>query len=97
MSAAALPYAITALVPVLIGPLPVDSQSITVPLCNGGTLTIQLGTIPLGDGEAPMETHNLISRKDVGQRSRFMRTHVAISSRTARQAGAALHQLSHRS
>jgi len=55
MSAAALPYAITALVPVLIGPLPVDSQSMTVPLCNGGTLTIQLGTIPLGDGEAPMD------------------------------------------
>ncbi|MDZ4276081.1 MAG: hypothetical protein U0995_08590 [Erythrobacter sp.] len=50
MSAAALPYAITALVPVLIGPLPVDSQSMTVPLCNGGTLTI-----PLGDSEAPMD------------------------------------------
>ncbi|MBA3863645.1 MAG: hypothetical protein C0517_06860 [Erythrobacter sp.] len=50
MSAAALPYAITALVPVLIGPLPVDSQSMTVPLCNGGTITI-----PLGDGEAPMD------------------------------------------
>ncbi len=50
MSAAALPYAITALVPVLIGPLPVDSQSMTVPLCNGGTITI-----PLDDGEAPMD------------------------------------------
>lgn len=38
--------AILALIPVAIGPLPEEQQSITSALCNGGTITI-----PLGDNE----------------------------------------------
>jgi hypothetical protein len=43
VSAAALPLALAALVPVLIGPLPAGSTAITAKLCNGGTITIPLG------------------------------------------------------
>lgn len=78
MSAAALPFALAALVPVLIGPLPAERDTITARLCNGGTISI-----PLGDGDAPADdgqchpkgchagncrerdkSGNLISRKD---------------------------------
>jgi hypothetical protein len=83
MSVAALPptlsFALAALVPVLIGPLPAQQQqAITAQLCNGGTITI-----PLSDGDAPADdgpchpkachagncrerdkSGNLISRKD---------------------------------
>ncbi len=45
MSAALLPLALAALVPVMIGPMPTQSAAITAQLCNGGTITI-----PLGDG-----------------------------------------------
>jgi hypothetical protein len=50
MSAAGLPFALAALVPVLIGPLPAESTAITAQLCNGGTITI-----PLSDGDAPAD------------------------------------------
>lgn len=43
MSAAALHFALAALVPVLIGPLPAENTAITAKLCNGGTITIPLG------------------------------------------------------
>ena len=49
---AALPFALAALIPVMIGPLPVQSSAITAKLCNGGTITI-----PLGDG-APAQDEN---------------------------------------
>ena len=52
MSAAALPLALAALLPVLLGPLPAEQQAITAKLCNGGTITI-----PLGD-EAPADEGN---------------------------------------
>lgn len=52
MSAAALPLALAALVPVMIGPLPAEQQAITAKLCNGGTITIPVG------GEAPKEEGN---------------------------------------
>ena len=39
----ALPLALMALVPVLIGPLPVQRTAITAKLCNGGTIMIPLG------------------------------------------------------
>lgn len=45
MSAALFPLALAALVPVMIGPLPTQSATITARLCNGGTITI-----PLDDG-----------------------------------------------
>lgn len=45
MSAALFPLALAALVPVMIGPLPAQSATITARLCNGGTITI-----PVGDG-----------------------------------------------
>jgi hypothetical protein len=45
----ALPLALAALIPVLIGPLPASGETITAQLCNGGTITI-----PVGDG-APAE------------------------------------------
>lgn len=41
-----LAFALGALIPVLIGPLPADhaaAGSITAQLCNGGTITIPLG------------------------------------------------------
>jgi hypothetical protein len=44
----ALPLALAALVPVMIGPLPATETTITAKLCGGGTITI-----PLGDGNAP--------------------------------------------
>lgn len=37
---AALPFALAALIPVLIGPLPAEEEAITAKLCNGGTITI---------------------------------------------------------
>jgi hypothetical protein len=45
----ALPLALAALIPVMIGPLPAQSTAITAKLCNGGTITIPLG------GDAPAE------------------------------------------
>ena len=39
----ALPFALAALVPVLIGPLPAQGEAITARLCNGGTITIPSG------------------------------------------------------
>lgn len=41
----ALPFALAALMPVLIGPLPAEAAAITAKLCNGGTISI-----PFGDG-----------------------------------------------
>jgi hypothetical protein len=42
----ALPCALAALVPVMIGPLPAEpGRTLTMHLCNGGTITI-----PIGDG-----------------------------------------------
>jgi hypothetical protein len=49
----ALPYAILALIPVMVGPLPAQADTITAKLCNGGTITI-----PLGDGETPSQDEN---------------------------------------
>ncbi len=48
MSLAALPLALAALVPVMIGPLPAHASpsngaTLTAQLCNGGTITIPLG------------------------------------------------------
>lgn len=40
---AALPFALAALIPVLVGPLPAQSTAITATLCNGGTITIPVG------------------------------------------------------
>ena len=40
-----LPLALAALIPVMIGPLPGEAETITARLCNGGTITI-----PTGDG-----------------------------------------------
>lgn len=75
---AALPFALAALVPVLVGPLPAEAQAITARLCNGGTITIPVGDdMPADDGNChPKGCHagscrerdksgNLISRKDV--------------------------------
>jgi hypothetical protein len=74
---AALPLALAALVPVLIGPLPAQQQAITAKLCNGGTITIPVGgDTPAKDGAChPKGCHagtcrekdkapKLISRKD---------------------------------
>ncbi|MFY7746258.1 MAG: hypothetical protein ACOVQY_12575 [Erythrobacter sp.] len=72
----ALPFALAALLPVMIGPLPGASQTITAKLCNGGTITIPLGKdVPDDDGRChPKGCHagtcrddkwsKLISRKD---------------------------------
>jgi hypothetical protein len=49
---ATLPFALAALVPVMIGPLPAEHQTITATLCNGGTITI-----PVGDS-APAQDEN---------------------------------------
>lgn len=39
-----LPFALAALVPVMIGPLPAaPGQTLTMQLCNGGTITIPVG------------------------------------------------------
>lgn len=43
MSALALVVAFAALAPVLIGPLPAETATITAKLCNGGMITIPLG------------------------------------------------------
>jgi hypothetical protein len=43
----ALPFALAVLVPVMIGPVPAaQGQTLTMQLCNGGTITI-----PVGDGK----------------------------------------------
>jgi len=39
----ALPFALAALIPVLVGPLPTQSNAITAKLCNGGTISIPVG------------------------------------------------------
>jgi hypothetical protein len=40
----ALPCALAALVPVMIGPLPAEpGRTLTMHLCNGGTITIPIG------------------------------------------------------
>ena len=39
----ALPLALAALIPVMIGPLPSQGASLTMHLCNGGTITIPIG------------------------------------------------------
>jgi hypothetical protein len=39
----ALPLALAALVPVMLGPAPAEHTAITATLCNGGTITIPLG------------------------------------------------------
>ncbi|TAD78384.1 MAG: hypothetical protein EAY70_07060 [Sphingomonadales bacterium] len=49
----ALPLALATLIPVMIGPLPAQQDTITAKLCNGGTITI-----PLGDDEAPAKEGN---------------------------------------
>jgi hypothetical protein len=47
----ALPFALAALLPVMVGPLPGAAQTITAQLCNGGTITIPLGKdAPTDDG-----------------------------------------------
>jgi hypothetical protein len=43
VSAAALPLALAALIPVMVGPLPAQAETITAKLCNGGTITIPVG------------------------------------------------------
>ena len=48
-----LPFALLALIPVMIGPLPAQAETITAKLCNGGTITI-----PLGDDDAPVQDEN---------------------------------------
>jgi len=40
MTPGMLPFALAALLPVMIGPLPAGPASITARLCNGGTITI---------------------------------------------------------
>jgi hypothetical protein len=52
MLSTALPFALLALVPVLIGPLPQQQTAMIAQLCNGGTITI-----PLGD-DAPAPDRN---------------------------------------
>ena len=52
MSAAALPLALAALIPVMVGPLPAQAATITARLCNGGTITIPL------DDNAPAQDEN---------------------------------------
>ncbi|SHN56295.1 hypothetical protein [Erythrobacter sanguineus] len=49
----ALPMAMAALVPVLIGPLPAETAAITAQLCNGGTIAIPLGKdkVPASEGQ----------------------------------------------
>ncbi|AUX69212.1 hypothetical protein CHX26_06620 [Porphyrobacter sp. HT-58-2] len=47
-----LSFALAALVPVMLGPLPAQAEVITAKLCNGGTITI-----PLGD-DAPAQDPN---------------------------------------
>jgi hypothetical protein len=71
-----LPFALAALLPVMVGPLPVASQTISARLCNGGTITIPLGRdAPADDGRChPKGCHagtcrddkraKLIQRKD---------------------------------
>lgn len=59
MSLAALPLALAALVPVMVGPLPAPIASggtpgaLTARLCNGGTITI-----PLGPHKSPVSERN---------------------------------------
>ncbi|MFO6445839.1 hypothetical protein ACLBKU_01720 [Erythrobacter sp. NE805] len=79
MSLAALPLALAALVPVMIGPLPAQHgpAALTAALCNGGTISIPLRRkAPVEDPAChPKGCHagtcredksgKLISRKDV--------------------------------
>lgn len=45
-----LPLALAALLPVMIGPLPgLPGRMLTMHLCSGGTITVELGPIPVGD------------------------------------------------
>lgn len=50
---AAISFALAALVPVLVGPLPAEAATITAKLCNGGTITI-----PVGGDDAPEDQSN---------------------------------------
>lgn len=43
MLSTAIPFALLALVPVLVGPLPQQEKAMIAQLCNGGTITIPLG------------------------------------------------------
>jgi hypothetical protein len=45
-----LPIAIAALSPVMIGPLPAQGASLTMGLCNGGTITMPLDQDPPAQG-----------------------------------------------
>lgn len=47
-----LRLALAALIPVMVGPLPAQGQTITATLCGGGTITI-----PLGD-DTPAQDEN---------------------------------------
>ena len=40
---AALPLALAALVPVMLGPLPSEPRLLTATLCNGSTITLPIG------------------------------------------------------
>ena len=42
------PLALLALVPMAIGPLPAEENTLTMTLCDGGSITISLGS---GEGE----------------------------------------------
>lgn len=77
MSLAALPLALAALVPVMVGPLPAHAPSLAAPMCGGGTARIPLAPRkePEGRGDChPKGCHagtcredkasKLISRKD---------------------------------
>lgn len=47
-------FAALALLPAMVGPLPAAAQSLTVALCNGGSLTIPAGgSAPLGGSQGP--------------------------------------------
>ncbi len=43
-------FALLALVPMMTGPIPTDERTLTMNLCNGGSITIPLGE----EGEVPM-------------------------------------------
>jgi hypothetical protein len=57
---ATLPFALAVLVPVMVGPLPAEAgRTLTMHLCNGGTITIPLddGTPAQGGGCHPKGCH----------------------------------------
>lgn len=73
MNLAALPFALAALVPVMVGPLPTSGAPavLTARLCNGGTITIPLGPRKLPAGERdchPKGCHAGMCRKDKSSR-----------------------------